>query len=57
MIVKLLNPITGTAGANGTYGNPMGTTGRRGVVAYTGHGGNSVYNYTVITGGDRKSVV
>jgi hypothetical protein len=51
MIVKLFNPITGIAGANGTYGNPKGTNGLRGVIAYTDRGANNVYNYTVITGG------
>jgi hypothetical protein len=51
MIVKLFNPITGLAGANGTYGNPKGTNGLRGVIAYTDRGANNVYNYTAIAGG------
>ena len=44
MVIKLLNPITGTVGANGIYGNPIGTNGGAG-------GANSVYNYANILGG------
>jgi hypothetical protein len=49
--INLNNPITGTAGANGVYGNPTGTNGYAGGAAYDGVNGNSVYNHTLLTGG------
>jgi hypothetical protein len=39
--IILLDPMTGTVGANGVYGYPHGTNGSSGDAAYTGMLGNT----------------